>query len=264
MKLYPSHPVAAIAILAFCAVTGSYQSVEAREQPGLRACYGVVSFGEDRADVRLMQVTTKGQRLPFYQNRTEKTPQCPAEVDKCQLKSFLVPGDLVLVGPAMDDFACAHFISPNARVVKERFRETIGFVPLSELKEIRRPTTPGSDWHGTWRRSAEAEITIAPETGGKLKVQGSATFGALDPERMRRGAVNVGELEGTVAPPRTNMIALGDGWDGNAPMGDDRSECRARLRLFAPYLVVEDNGGCGGNNVSFTGVYIRLQAPARP
>ncbi len=161
-----------------------------------------------------MQVSTKGQRLPFYQNRTEKTPQCPAEVDRCQLKSFLVPGDLVLVGPAMDDFGCAHFIAPNARVVKERFKETIGFVPLSELKEIRRLATPGPDWHGTWRRSAEAEITIAPETGGKLKVQGSATFGALDPERMRRGAVNVGELEGTVAPPRSNMIALGDGWDG--------------------------------------------------
>ncbi len=211
-----------------------------------------------------MQVSTKNQRLPFYQNRTEKTPHCPAEVDRCQLKAFLVPGDLVLAGPAMDSFICAHFIAPNARLVKEQFRETIGFLPLSELKEIPRSSNAGSAWLGTWRRSAEAEIKIEPEAGGKLKILGSATFGALDPARVRRGAVNLGELEGTVAQPRTNVIAIGDGWDGSQPMGDDRSECRARLRLFAPYLVVEDNGGCGGINVSFTGVYIRLQAPARP
>ncbi len=253
----------AIMLLVLGATSIPRQILEAREQPGLRACYGVVSFGGENDDVRLMQVATRSQRLPFYQSRTEKTPHCPAEVDHCQLKSFVVPGDLVLTGPPMDGFVCAHFIAPNVRSVKGQFRETIGFVPLSELKEIRRSTVSAADWQGTWSRSAEAEIRIEPDVGGKLKVQGSATYGALDPERARRGAVNIGELEGTVGAPRTTMIAIGEGWDGSTPLGDDRSECRARLRLFAPYLVVEDNGGCGGNNVSFTGVYIRLRAPER-
>ncbi len=263
MRFTTLHRPVAIVLLALGVLAAPPQPIEAREQPGLRACYGVVSFGEESDKLRLMQVATRSQRLPFYQNRTEKTPHCPAEVDGCQLKSFVVPGDVLLVGPAMEDFVCAHFIAPNVRSVKGRFRETIGFVPLSELKEIRRSTTAASDWQGTWSRSAEAEIRIDPDAGGKLKIQGSATYGALDPARARRGAVNVGELEGIVGPPRTNMIAIGEGWDGSKPLGDDRSECRARLRLFAPYLVVEDNGGCGGNNVSFTGVYMRLQAPER-
>jgi hypothetical protein len=34
-------------------------------------------------------------------------------------------------------------------------------------------------------------------------------------------------------------------------------DCRARLRLFGPYLAIEDNTGCGGMNVTFTGVYTR-------
>jgi hypothetical protein len=29
------------------------------------------------------------------------------------------------------------------------------------------------------------------------------------------------------------------------------------LRLFGPYLAVEDNTGCGGMNVTFSGVYPR-------
>lgn len=233
------------------------EPLSARDQPGLRTCDGIVAFGEDNPEVRLMKVVTKGQRLPFYRNRTEKTPHCPVEVDGCQLKSFVVPGDLLLVGPDMDGFACASYISPNARRVRNQFRETIGFVPLSELAVVMgAPPTP-ADWSGTWFRSAEAEIEIGPDGPGKLKILGQATYGGHDPERVKRGAINVGELEGIVDMPKANMIALGDDFDGTKPLGKDRSDCRARLRLFGPYLVVEDNGGCGGNGVTFIGVYMR-------
>lgn len=233
----------------------------AREQRGLRACYGVVTFGRNNADIRLMQVASKVQRLPFYQNRTEKTPYCPAEVDLCQLRSFVVPGDLLLVGPGMDDFACATYISPQMRRVQGKFRDTIGFVPLAELREV--PVLPASpsDWSGHWFRSAEAEIRIEPDASGGMKIAGQATYGAHDPERAQRGAVHIGDLEGVASAPRPNMIAIGEGYDGSQPPGGDRSECRARLRLFGHYLVVEDNGGCGGNNVSFTGIYVRLKQP---
>ena len=33
--------------------------------------------------------------------------------------------------------------------------------------------------------------------------------------------------------------------------------CTVTLRLLGPYLVASDNGGCGGMNVHFTGVYRR-------
>ncbi|HRE22601.1 MAG TPA: hypothetical protein PKW21_16460 [Rhabdaerophilum sp.] len=58
-----------------------------------------------------------------------------------------------------------------------------------------------------------------------------------------------------------NLLAIGDDYtDPTKPWDEtDRSECRARLQLVGRYLVVEDNVGCGGANVSFTGVYIRLK-----
>ncbi|WP_167858739.1 hypothetical protein [Methylobacterium nonmethylotrophicum] len=34
--------------------------------------------------------------------------------------------------------------------------------------------------------------------------------------------------------------------------GDDPADCRLRLRLSPPFLLAEDNGACGGKNVSFT------------
>lgn len=257
MKRMPSSLVAFTVALA--ALSAFLMPAQAREQPGLRACYGVVTAGQENADIRLMQVMVKTQRLPFYKNRTEKTPHCPVEVDDCQLKAFLVPGDLVLAGPEMEDFTCAAYIAPGVKRIRESFKETIGFLPRNELKAVA-PTRPSAaQWHGTWHRSSEAEILIEPEASGKLKISGTATYGGHDPERVKRGAVNVGALEGNVALPAANMIALGDDYDGSRPPGGDRSECRARLRLFGPYLVVEDSGGCGGHNVSFTGVYVQIR-----
>lgn len=252
---------ALLLLVAIVISEGSWQPATARDQPGLRVCYGVVTFGRENPDIRLMQVTTRAQRLPFYHDRTEKKPHCPVEVDNCQLKSFVLPGDLLLAGPAMEDFTCATYISPKARRVKGQLRETTGFVPLAELKEVKNPAPQPTDWSGTWSRSAEAEIRVEVEASGKIRIAGQASYGAHDPGRVSRGAVNVGELDGIVARPTSNMIALGEGYDGSRPFGEDRSECRAKLRLFGPYLVVEDNGGCGGNNVSFTGVYVRLKTP---
>ena len=256
MKRMPSSLNAiTVALAALSAFSGP---AEARDQPGLRACYGVVTFGQENADIRLMQVTTKGQRLPFYKNRTEKTPHCPVEVDGCQLKAFLVPGDLVLAGPDMEDFTCAAYLSTGTKRHRDQVQQTIGFLPRSELKVMAPSPLSSANWSGTWRRPAEAEIRIEPADVGKLNISGNATYGALDPERVKRGAVNVGALEGSIALPKANMIVLGEDYDGSKPPGDDRSECRARLRLFGPYLVVEDSGGCGGHNVSFTGVYVRI------
>lgn len=249
-------------LVTVAATLGSTANIAlAKEQRGLRACYGAVDFNDDSPVVRLMKVTTSAKRLPFYQNRTERTPHCPAEVDRCQMRSFVVPGDLVLAGPDMEDFACATYISPDVRRVRNQFRDTIGFLPLSALTEVKTETPDVQDWFGTWHRSAEAEIWINRYIPGKLKIGGWATYGALDPERVKRGAVNIGDLDAIIDNPKGNMIAIGEGYDGTKPFGDDRSECRARLRLFGPYLVVEDNGGCGGNNVRFTGVYMRLNKP---
>lgn len=219
-------------------------------------CSGVIAFGEESA-VRLMRVESTNPRVHFIENRSKEKPGCPAETDACKRKGFVVPGDVVLAPVKPAPVVCTSYIAPGAKRVKGTFTETAGYLPASVLKDVPVSAPKPEDWVGKWSRSAEAEITISAAPGGKLKVAGEATFGALDPGRVRRGAVNMGELEGERAP-KGNMLALGEGYDGSKPFGDDRGECRAKLRLFGRYLVVEDNGGCGGLNVSFAGIYVRL------
>jgi hypothetical protein len=239
----------------FLAVVVLLGSAPALAQEGY--CPGVVSFGEESA-LRLMRVESAAPRVHFIENRAKDKPACPAETEACKRKGFVVPGDVVLTSAKPAPIPCVSYIAPGAKRVKGVFGETNGYLPGSALREVTATVPKREEWLGQWSRSAEGEISIAPGEGGKLKVKGEATFGALDSGRVKRGAVNMGELEGEAAP-RGNMIALGEGYDGTKPFGDDRSECRAKLRLFGRYLVVEDNGGCGGMNVSFTGIYVQLK-----
>jgi hypothetical protein len=41
--------------------------------------------------------------------------------------------------------------------------------------------------------------------------------------------------------------------------GDDESSCVVKLHRRGPYLVVSDNGNCGGLNVSFGGIYTKAR-----
>ena len=222
-------------------------------------CPGVLPYGE-ASPIALMRVSATSPRVQFIESRSKTKPQCPSDAAACQRKAFVVPEDEVLVLPSRDGFACTSFIAPGAKKVKGTFPETHGYLPAGALTPVRMEFPATAAWLGTWTRSAEAEITILPGMRGQLMVKGEATFGALDPGRIKRGAVNMGELEGHTAP-RGNMLALGEGYDGTKALYDDtdRSDCKARLRLYGRYLVVEDNLGCGGMNVSFSGIYVRLK-----
>lgn len=219
-------------------------------------CQGPPEVGVEPA-ITLMKVTGTGPRVNLIADRDKAKPKCPDLSDACKRRGFLVPGDEVLVAETRNGIACATYIAPNARKAKGQFAETNGFLPAAALVAVPAPPPRLEDWLGTWSRNAEAEIVITRGEGGKLLVKGDATYGAHDPGRVARGAVNVGELEGE-AVPKGNRLFFGDGYDGvKAP--DDSSECQARLQLFGRYLVAEDSGGCGGMNVRFNGVYIRLK-----
>lgn len=60
--------------------------------------------------------------------------------------------------------------------------------------------------------------------------------------------------------PRGQVLAIGYDPDrsGFPPARDAASDgCAAQLQLFDRYLMVKDNGKCGGVNVSFTRLYVR-------
>ena len=109
-------------------------------------------------------------------------------------------------------------------------------------------------------------IHIAAAPDALITVDGEATFGAHDPERVQRGAVNTGVFSVAVAAA-VGQVAFLVGNDGkplayDAQRAKDQVLCGLRLWRSGPYLVVADNLQCGGNGVTFTGVYRRAGKPA--
>jgi hypothetical protein len=175
-----------------------------------------------------------------------KTPDC-AE-DACRLKAYVVKGDPLIITQTTANAVCATYLSPKGTVFA-------GWLPLSAIAKEPDPTVTLKDWQGHWKR-VEANITIAVEKD-MLRIEGDATWGSGDPERVARGGVNIGDIGGTVKPVN-NTLAFTAGDDKTLPYeAGDQYSCRAKMRLLPPYLLVSDNMMCGGNNVSFNGVYSR-------
>jgi hypothetical protein len=134
-----------------------------------------------------------------------------------------------------------------------------GLLPRAALQVASPAQIPAQQWEGKWRRDSKAEIVIKSR-GDEVEVSGTATWGGSDPQRRKRGAINTGELTGT-GKPRDQTLAIGYDPERSAfPPWDParRDICAAQLELHGRYLLVEDNGKCGGLNVSFTGLYVRV------
>lgn len=195
-------------------------------------------------------VRNEGTRLPFVKNAADQEG-CPAAAETCRERAYLVPGNGVIAGRSHQGFRCAIYIASNGQA-------RAGWLPAAGL--ITLPAAHDPDFAGKWRAGPEQSMDIRRD-GGDWRLDGQATYGAQDPERLRRGAVNIGEVSATV--PRAGVdgptrLAFTVGDDGTLPYDKgDESACRMRMQLVGPWLVVTDNLRCGGANVTFTGIYRR-------
>lgn len=115
---------------------------------------------------------------------------------------------------------------------------------------------PGSrvvDWRGAWSQGPHAKITIDLDADGMV-LEGEAAYG------LDRSVPAVGGFAVSVPKP--------DEWDAEITFSvvDDMAvalevaeafDCVLRLRRAGSWLVVNDNGRCGGAGVSFSGIYER-------
>ena len=172
-----------------------------------------------------------------------KAANCPADTKACRKKSYLVTGDLVLTGKTRGAFTCVSYQS--TRATKQIW--TTGWLPskaLTPVAPMAAPETP--DWLGTWSQPG-GDIEIKQIAGGKLSVEGEMVVPTAHD-------AHTGEIKAQVTPGK-DTIAFVD--DGSAPFEKDGGECRVRMQRIGPWLMVEDNEGCGGAAVTFTGLYRR-------
>ena len=226
------------AFLSFCA---AWALLGATAQAEDRFCAG--SGFSDTPALTIGRVKATETRVKFVRNGDEKNPSCPSAAAQCQDRAFLVPGDLVVMGGKLGDYICADYDSGKG--------DRGGWLPAAALEPAQLSTSP-ADWSGDWKR-VEAEIKIA-DKGGALTAEGNATFGALDPARVKRGGVNLGEFSGPLLLQAGQATFAGKDLDPKKP---DDFGCRIRMARAGDFLFVQDNMQCGGMNVSFSGLYRR-------
>jgi hypothetical protein len=206
---------------------------------------------ETESAVSLGRINNLSPRVNFVK-REAFQKGCPNSSAACKDKAYLVPGDEVIISGSSGDFVCASYADRKGMV-------TEGWLPRAAIALVEGTSVGQSDgWIGHWRSGPEQTIVIEAGAGqGKLKIRGDATWGASNPERVKRGAVNIGSLEGEAAAKAGNL-SFGMGENGTLPYEEaDKFDCRAQMRRLGSYLLVKDNGMCGGHNVTFTGIYRR-------
>jgi hypothetical protein len=222
-----------------------------------RLCYGVPVLAVGEVVPKLAIVMPR-VRTHFVKGG-EQTG-CPGASAACAMGAFLVGGDAVVISTTSGDYDCATFTGPAPKAVS-----TSGFLLRTQLgaPPSQPPINASAAGAGEWRSGDEQTITIKPRGDDRIAIEGGATWGGHDPERVKRGGVNAGEIEAEMAiVDGAAAFAIDD--DGPAKpfdfkRPDDRDVCRVKLWRLGPYLVAQDNVRCGGMNVTFTGVYRKAE-----
>lgn len=240
---------AGLIVLAWLAGTGAGLAAE-----GDCFDYGALGAGSGTSlgGPSLGMVKAGEPRVPFVKGASGRKG-CPGSDPACREKAFLVPGNTVILGGRVPGFVCATYVGQTGAVRS-------GWLPEAAVAKAPAAPVPAlSDWTGTWTAPEQTLVIRAGKAAGTLAVKGDATYGALDPDRVRRGAVNVGQVEGETAPNGPDLaFTMGD--KGTLPFAaGDPGDCRLRLRLLPPFLLAEDNNACGGMNVNFNNVYRRTK-----
>ena len=229
-------------------------SALADDQP----CYGMPPLSVDAGVVPSLAIVKPGDRARFVKGGGQAG--CPNASAACAARAFVVGGDAVVVSATTGDYACATFTGPGPRAAS-----TSGFLPRAQLgaPPAEAPVNASTAWAGTWRSGDEQTITIRPKPDGRIVIKGVATWGGQDPERVKRGAVNAGNVSAEVSIA-DGIAAFTDDGDGatkpfDLKLPDDSGVCRVKLWRLGPYLVASDSLSCGGRNVTFTGVYRKAE-----
>jgi len=195
--------------------------------------------------VTIAKIIADRPQVHFVKNASDAAA-CPAEHEGCEHPSYLVPGDVLLVGKSRGAFSCASYQSAADR----RQNWTVGWLPSASLT----PVQPAralrtADWIGRWIHAGGA-ITISRGRRGSLRIRGEHVYPAAQ-------NVHSGVIAADAKPARGLIQFADDGSTSFDAASAEAGSCLVRMQRIAELLVVEDNGHCGGSLVTFTGFYRR-------
>ena len=187
-------------------------------------------FPSEGAEFKLAQVTgIKGARIHFFSD----DDGCPNDKAKCIMRSYLIPGDRVLISKRYGPWICSWY-QPR------KGSETVGWLPAESLViSPEKDARPAFErWIGLWKYYDQSLNIRRDRKEGFLRVEGDALWRGLGDN------VHVGSVEDSAQPQGSELILV-------------EGECRVSLRLVGDYILASDNAQCGGANVRFNGVYQR-------
>lgn len=211
-------------------------------------CSGVPALALS-PDFQPSVATTKGKQTLL---RGGDTKGCPGSGAECATRRVVPEGQPVVVVSEAGDFACAVFTTSGSKT-----STMSGFLPKSGLSAVVPSTaSKAADWYGNWSAGPEQSIIIKADPRG-IAIEGSASWGASDPERAKRGGVNTGEIAAKLAVDGPSLTFTMGEDDETLPFtpDDESYSCGVKMWRLSAYLIVSDNGNCGGHNVTFTGAY---------
>ena len=226
---------ASLALLACSLLPPSPASAQLKGNPDNVCRNGY--FPRESTNYRMAKIKgAAGDKIHFHGDDSERCPDDAA----CRLKTYVIPGDEILVSRTLAKFACSWF-QPR------KGTETVGWIETDRLawqedmrrEDMRRPEM--RDWLGEWRAYDNVIRISTSKTAGSLAIKGDAFWGSGD-------RTHTGVLEYD-AKPSADQMKFGD--------GTDEFDCEVTMQLIGKRLIVGDNLHCGGVNVSFSGVYQR-------
>lgn len=188
-------------------------------------------FPRESNEYKLANVKgAKNEKIYFY----DDSRQCPNDKN-CQLKSYVIPNDEVIVSRKFGRWACSWF-------QPKKGSETVGWIALDKLEfKETNPNPAATDWLGNWNYAGNQIEIGKSKTADLLKITGNAFWRGLGDN------VHIGELDDE-SKPAGNELKTGEN-------EADEFSCKVTMRLLGRYLIVSDNLQCGGVNVTFSGVY---------
>lgn len=197
-------------------------SASAQAKPA-EACV-FVDFGSgSQTEPDLAEIDTKTPALAWM--------DCDPSRSCISLK--LDPGSPVLIYRKKGEWTCGYGVN--------RHGAGPAWFRTRDLRALEFTEAPAIEaWYGVWKSGVDRMAISASKNRGELHLIGNATWHGAN------GNEHFGHVEGNATPSR-NRLHIVDG------------ECVIDLTLAGRYMLADDNQqGCGGMNVSFSGIWRRV------